>query len=117
MHNLFKVFSFAFNGIAYGLRTQRNIRIQFGIFLLVSIIAFLVHFSLREYIVILICSAMVLCAEILNTAIEVLVDLVSPEWNEKAGLVKDLAASAVLVVSIFSAVIGVLVFLRHFAVL
>lgn len=114
---LLKTFGFAVKGIRYGFKSQRNLRIQLAIFVAVLLAAILSGFNLKEYIVIFLCSSMVFSLEMINTAIEVLVDLVSPEWNEKAGRVKDISAGAVLVASAFSAVSGILLFLNHFKVL
>lgn len=114
---LIKTFSFALKGIYYGFRTQKNLRIQLLAFVLVLLAAIFSGFSIKEYMVILFCSAMVFSVEMLNTAIEVLVDMVSPGWNEKAGMVKDIAAGAVLIVSIAAAVIGAMLFLNHFSLI
>jgi diacylglycerol kinase len=58
--------------------------------------------------------AMVLAAEAMNTALEYLVDLVSPEYNELAGKAKDAAAAAVLILAIAAAIIGLMIFWNPF---
>lgn len=63
--------------------------------------------------IILLCIGMVMSLEIINTSIEHLVNIVNPDFNEKAGKVKDLAAAAVLVASMIAAITGLLVFLPH----
>ncbi|MNR31144.1 Undecaprenol kinase [compost metagenome] len=70
------------------------------------------HFevSFLEWIALIVCISSVLAAELFNTAIEVLVNLVSPEFNPKAGLVKDIAAAAVLIVALMSLVVGLIIF-------
>lgn len=59
------------------------------------------------------CIGMVIAAELFNSAIEKLVDIVSPEWNPLAGKVKDIAAGAVLVCAIVAGITGLIVFLPH----
>ena len=66
-----------------------------------------------EWFAILICIGAVLALEMINTAIEHLVDLVEPNYNPKAGAIKDLAAGAVLVFSIISALIGIMIFGKY----
>ena len=63
--------------------------------------------------VVMLCIGTVITAELFNSAIERLVDLVSPEWNKIAGEVKDIAAGAVLVTAITAAIIGLIVFLPY----
>jgi diacylglycerol kinase (ATP) len=61
----------------------------------------------------LICIGVVLSAELLNTAIEKLVDLVSPQFNPKAGEIKDISAAAVFVLAMISAIIGCVIFIPY----
>ena len=67
-----------------------------------------------ELAIILIMIAMVLSAEIFNSAIENLVNFVSPEYHPLAGKIKDLAAGAVLVIAMVSVVVGLLIFIPYF---
>ena len=67
-----------------------------------------------EWLVILLCFAMVLAAEAFNTAIERLVNLVSPDYHPIAGDVKDIAAGAVLICAIFAALKGLIIFVPYF---
>ncbi len=64
-----------------------------------------------EWCLVVFCIGLVMVAEALNTSIEFLTDLVSPEWNDKAGQVKDLAAAGVLLSAITAIIIGIFVFL------
>jgi len=66
-----------------------------------------------EWIVIILCIGVVIAAELFNTAIERLVDLVSPERHPIAGQVKDIAAGAVLVCAVAAAIIGIIIFLPY----
>jgi len=72
--------------------------------------AFFFEISLIEWIIIVICIGMVFISEIANTAIEYLVDFVSPEIHPVAGKIKDLSAGAVLIAAITSAITGLLIF-------
>lgn len=86
-------------------------RFHFFAAVIVLITAFILRVSLLELCVLLFCISSVIAAELINTSIEVNVDMTMPERNEKAGNAKDLAAAAVLVVSIVSAIIGCIIFL------
>ena len=74
----------------------------------------LLDIASAELAIILIMIAMVLSAEIFNSAIENLVNFVSPEYHPLAGKIKDLAAGAVLVIAIVSVVVGLLIFIPYF---
>lgn len=100
-----KSFGFAFKGIAILFRTQANAQIHAVAIVLISIIGYLFHLSTIEWCLLIVCMAMVLMAEAINTALEFLVDLVSPEYHELAGKVKDVAAGAVLLSVIFCGIV------------
>lgn len=78
--------------------------------ILVIFFSFLLQISTLEWLIVIFCIGLVLTAEIFNSAIEVLTDIVSPESNPRAGLVKDMAAGAVLIAAITSAIIGLIIF-------
>lgn len=106
-------FSFAIKGICSALKSQHNLWIHTAVFIIVIALGFHYKIHRYEWITVLIVSAIVFMAEVFNTAIEILVDLVSPQWNYKAGKVKDASAGAVLISAIFAAVIGCIVFLPY----
>ena len=104
-------FVYAINGIIHTFRQEKNILIQ-SIFAVASIIAGIIFkISPMEWIAIVLCIGMVFACEIINTAIETIVDFISPEHHKKAGLIKDLAAGAVLVMSIASAIVAAIIFI------
>jgi len=103
-------FRFAFKGIAAVLRTQHNFRIQLAAFILVVAAGFIFGISPAEWCIVFLASALVLSLEIINSAIEFLVDLLSPEYHEKAGMIKDISAGAVLVAAIMAAITGIIIF-------
>lgn len=71
---------------------------------------FYLEVTITDWLWLIAAIGFVLVTEIINSAIENLVDLVSPEKQKKAGLIKDMAAAAVLIASITAAIIGVLIF-------
>jgi len=108
-----KSFHFAFKGIAKVTATQPNFRIHLAALILVIIAGFIFGISPVEWCIILLASALVMSLEIVNSAFEFLVDFISPEYHEKAGVIKDLAAAAVLIAAIFAAMTGIIIFGHH----
>jgi undecaprenol kinase len=109
-HSLFKSFGFAFEGIKAAIIRGRNFRIQITIGLIAVILGVILKLSPPEWLDLVIIITLVLILELVNTSIEALVDLISPEIREKAKLAKDVAAATVLVASIGSVIIGALIF-------
>ncbi len=105
-----KSFKFASRGIAIVLRSQHNLWIHLSALIIVIAAGFFFRITPAEWCIILLSSALVICMEIMNTALEFLVDFISPGYHEKAGEIKDLSAAAVLVSAIFALIIGVLIF-------
>lgn len=112
--NLMNSFKYAFTGIASSFQTERNMRIHFSVMVLIIISGIFFRISIMEWIICISCFASVIGAEMFNTAIEKIVDLVSPEKNEIAKLAKDISAGAVLIFAIASAIIGLLIFVPKF---
>ena len=112
MNSFLKSFFFAFNGIKISLR-QRNMKIHVVCALLVIALGFYFKITTTDWCILLLCIGVVIALEIINTVIEHVVDLVSPNYNELAGKVKDLAAGAVLVVAIISAIVGCVIFWNY----
>jgi diacylglycerol kinase len=107
---LYKSFGYAFQGIWACIRRERNIKIHLTIMSLVIIFGCILRISITEWLICLILFAQVLSLEIVNTAIEACVDLISEERRPLAKLAKDAAAGAVLISAIFAAIIGLLIF-------
>ena len=103
----------AIEGILWAARTQRNLRYHFIVSVLVVMAAMAFRVSALELIFLAMAIALVFFAELVNTAIEVIVDLVSPEFHPLARQAKDVAAGAVLVACIGAVVIGYLALSRH----
>lgn len=104
-------FKYAFEGILTAFRQERNMKIHICIMLLVIIAGFVLKISIVEWFICILLFGIVISAELFNTAIETVVDIVMPEKNEKAKIAKDVSAGAVLVVAIVSAIIGLLIFI------
>ena len=111
-HSIINSFGFAFKGLKTGL-SERNFRLHILSTVLVILAGLLVGLSATDWVLIFGCIGLVVSMELMNTAIERLVDLVSPEFNEKAGKVKDLGAAAVLVASIAVFIIALIVFIPY----
>ena len=105
-----KSVGFAMRGLFAAAKGERNFRVQLCAFAAVVALGFLLRLTALEWVAALVCSAMVLGAELFNTAIETVVDLVSPDFNELAGKAKDVSAAAVWVIALFAAVVGIIVF-------
>ena len=103
-------FVYALSGIKYFFKTQHNSWIQLTAATAATAAGFNFKINTGEWCWIISCIGAVFAAELFNTAIEALTDLVSPGRNEIAGRVKDLAAGAVLVTSIIALVIGLMIF-------
>ncbi|MEI7491651.1 MAG: diacylglycerol kinase family protein [Bacteroidota bacterium] len=106
-------FFFAFKGIATVVSTQHNFRIHLIAFAFVIAAGVVFSISPVEWCIVLLASALVLCLEIVNTAFEFFVDIVSPQYQEKAGRIKDLAAASVLVAAMVAAAAGLIVFTKY----
>ncbi|RYY32737.1 MAG: diacylglycerol kinase family protein [Sphingobacteriaceae bacterium] len=104
-------FGYAFKGIKYAYTTQVNFKIHSVAAVLTITTGVLLNISVNEWLWIALAIMLVVVAEMLNTAIEILTDLASPEWSEKAGRVKDLSAGAVVIVAAFALVSGLVIFL------
>ena len=104
-------FGFAFKGIATLFKTQINARIHLTALLAVVATGFYFKINTTEWCLIALSCAAVLAAEAMNTAIEFVVDLVSPQYHELAEKAKDVAAAAVLLMAFGAICVGLLIFL------
>jgi diacylglycerol kinase (ATP) len=102
---------YATKGLLKAFRTERHMKIHVVIMLCVILFGVYIKLSMMEWSVICLCFAMVIGAELFNTAIEKLVDLVAPGYNEQAGMVKDIAAGAVLICVLVAVVVGGIIFI------
>lgn len=113
-HSIFKSFKFAWDGFSVAFRKGRNFRIQIAVLLLACVAAVIFKIKASEWLDIFIIASLVLILELINTSLESITDIVSPEIHPKAKIAKDVAAAAVLIASFFSVVIAAFIFLPKF---
>lgn len=101
----------AFSGLGNFFRHERNGRIQSVIGICTIVVAVFFNITRTEWIAVILCTGSVLSVEMLNSALEKLCDVVQPDFHPQIKMVKDVAAGAVLSVSIISALIGTIIFL------
>ncbi|WP_276498416.1 diacylglycerol kinase [Pontibacter litorisediminis] len=106
-------FKFAFRGINAAVRSEPHMRLHILSALGVVGLGLALGVTKTEWCLLVGSMGLVITAEILNTAIETVVNLVSPEFHQLAGKAKDLAAGAVLVAAMAAAVIGTIIFLPY----
>jgi diacylglycerol kinase len=100
----------ALNGIIWFFIAERNGKIQAIVMLLSLLLSFIFKISVTEWCLVLLCNAIVISLEVVNTAIEQLCNEVYPGYNENIKFIKDASAGAVLISSVFSIVIAALIF-------
>ena len=108
--SLIESFNYAFEGVIHVLRTQRNMRIHFGIAAAVLIAAVALGVGRIELIALLIAISFVLIAEMINSALEAGIDVATTSFDPLAKLAKDIAAGAVLIATVNAVAVGYLVF-------
>lgn len=104
-------FACAWRGLAHAVRTQRNMKIHLVASAAAIAFGFALSLDYAGWVAVVLCIALVFSMECMNTAVESLVDLVSPDYHELARRAKDCAASAVLVASLAALVVAGIVFL------
>lgn len=108
---LINSFKYAFKGLGSAVKSERNMKIHFTMMMLVIIAGIFFNIAIWEWITCFILFGLVIGMECVNTAIEIIVDMVSPKYNEAAGRAKDIAAGGVLACAIGAAVAGIFIFL------
>jgi len=107
--SLWQSFGHAAHGVWLTLRTQRNARIHVAVAVAVCLVGLWLRLDLLRWSILTITMAAVLVGETINTAVEALVDLLSPQFHERAKVAKDVAAGAVLLLSIAAVIVGLLI--------
>lgn len=103
-------FQFAWSGIIHTFKTQRNMRIHGTVTIIVLLLLWWLNVPRGDVLLVFFCISLVMSLELVNTAIEAVVDLVTKEWHPQAKIAKDVAAGAVLFSVIIAVVIGTYVF-------
>jgi diacylglycerol kinase (ATP) len=107
-------FGYAWKGIQSCVGKEQNLSFHLIAAIAVIIAGIVLGITRTEWIMVVMCIGTVIAAELFNTAIEKLVDLVSPERHPVAGRVKDIAAGAVLICAVAAAIIGLIIFIPYF---
>lgn len=106
---LWRSFKYAFEGLWYVVRTQRNAKIHLIVALAVVLLGLALKLPPLQWAVVALTIGLVLAAEMLNTVIESLVDLISPHHHPLAKIAKDAAAGAVFILAVMAVIVGLLV--------
>ncbi len=106
-------FVYAWHGLVYAVRTQRNARVHMLLGSIAIILGIVLHISSVEFAMVFIAITLVFIAEMFNTVAEACIDLVTSEYHPLARIAKDVAAGAVLLNAMLSVLIGGLVFIPH----
>jgi len=106
---LLQSFNHAFQGLVHAVRYQRNMRIHMAVALVVLVVSIFLNVSRLELVVVFATIAFVLMAELINTAVEAVVDIATDEFDPRAKVAKDVAAAAVLIAAINALVVAYLV--------
>jgi len=111
--SLVRSFNFAFEGIVWSLRTQRNMRLHFTVGATALVLAVSLEVTRTELVALILCIGMVLAVEMLNSAIEAAIDIAKPTYDPLAKIAKDVAAGSVLITAVMSVAVGYLVFVER----
>ncbi len=107
-------FKNAFNGVLYGILTDSSIMIQFSIMIVAVVLGFILKLSQNDFITVIILSGLVISLEFINSAIELLSDFICRKnYSITIKRVKDMAAGAVLVISITALIVGIMIFSKY----
>ena len=109
LRNWIKSTNFAIEGILHGAKTQKHLRYHFFSAGLVLFLSYILGISRIEFVIISLAVIVVITAEMLNSAIEAIVDMLSPQYSEKARVAKDIAAGAVLIAAFGAAIMGYII--------
>ncbi len=107
--NLLESFRYAFAGLAYALRTQRNTRIHLSIAALVIAMGLWLRLPPTSWAVLTLTIGLVLVGEMINTVVETLVDMITADYHPLAKVTKDVMAAVVLLTAMFSVIVGLFV--------
>ena len=105
-------FGYAIEGFVTAVKTERNIKVMLAAGACAIVAGLVVQLDALSWAIVLLCCGVVISAELVNTAIETTIDLVSPEFHPLAGRAKDIAAAAVWVLATIVAIVGIIVFVR-----
>mgnify|MGYP000871693318 FL=1 len=105
--------NYAFEGIIYGLKTQRNMKIHFLVAIIVLVASLFLDLTRMEILILFLTISMVIVAEMINTSIESTIDLITDKYHVFAKTAKNVAAGAVLIATINSIIVAYLIFFHR----
>ncbi len=108
-----KSFLNAFRGIFLMMKSERNFQIEVSAFLINLFLIFYLKLSSADAVCILVVSFGVLAAEILNTAIEKICDIIQPEFDTRIGFIKDISAGAVVLAAILAVIVAIIIYPKY----
>ncbi len=111
--SLVRSFGYAFEGVWHAIKNNRNLRIDIVVAFGVIVLGIFFHVASIEMNILAIMILLVVSAEMINTAIEEMVDLIIKEHREEAKIAKDVSAGMVLLTAIGSVIVGILIFVPH----
>jgi len=106
-----KGISYAFKGAYLLITTEASLKVQFFIGVVMTILGFYYKLSATEWIIQILTIALIMAIEGINTAIEEMADFIHPEYHNKIGLIKDLAAGAVFIFAIAASIVGCIIYI------
>jgi diacylglycerol kinase (ATP) len=109
----FKSFVFAFKGAFKLLTTEHSVMVQFSLGILITIAGFYFQISKTDWLMQTLAIGLVLSIEGLNTAVEKIADFIHPEFHERIGFIKDIAAGAVFFAALTALAIGVIIYIPY----
>ena len=107
--NFIEAWKKAFAGILYAIKSQRNVKIQLVIAIIVIISGIIIKFTITEWIAIIIVTMLVIITEVINTAIEETVNLCTKEYHPIAKIAKDTSAGAVVLAALTAVIVAILI--------
>ncbi|MFA8449135.1 MAG: diacylglycerol kinase [Bacteroidales bacterium] len=111
IYRIFRSISFAVRGLTYMFKNERNARIHFTIAIISIILCIILDLNIYEWLFILSAIALVIAAELFNTAIEKLCNHITKERNNDIKIIKDLSAAGVLICALYALIAGLLIFI------
>ncbi|KQB37855.1 diacylglycerol kinase [Flavobacterium aquidurense] len=109
-----KSMTYAFNGAVKLIRTEHSIMVQFSLGIFMTIAGFYFHISQTEWLCQTLAIGLVLSVEGLNTAVEKIADFIHPNYHERIGFIKDIAAGAVFFAAMTAIAIGLIIYIPKF---
>ena len=103
-------FSYPIKGLRYAYKNEQNLAVDVGIALIVAIFGFIFRINKYEWAILVLTIGLVISCELINTAIEAVVDLVTEEYHPLAKVAKDTSAAAVLVFAMVAVIVGLIIF-------